>query len=386
MRKAMKKNSVFVIEGKDGHLTAELRGLKKDLSIEPVNYDEVPESLSKMQPDLVVFNLDSQKEAVEEIVRRFSKDLPHTIWVVSAPKIGSEELIDFMRLGVSDFLPQPVDEKCLEELLSRTRHHIPPHLAGQKDPLSNRVVSFFSPKGGVGVSFLAVNTAVQAARTDSKRSVLADLVLQHGNVADLLDLPLQFTWSDISANLDRLDEKFLQSSLQKHPSGLSVLPRPRLPEDSEQVGEKEIAQVIQFFKKSFSYTFLDLNHELDPKTLVCLDCSDIIFVVITPDMPSLCSVSGALQTFKKLGYPEHKVKLILNRWDKKGELSPDLIQENLSYPLAHQVAEDASVSSSINRGIPLAEFAKHSPLIKSFQELVHTISKGLPQEVLHGSH
>ena len=91
--------------------------------------------------------------------------------------------------------------------------------------------------------------------------------------------------------------------------------------------------MIKKLRAAFHYTLLDLGHELNESTIHCLDISDKVLLITTPDLPSLCATKTALKTFRKLDYPEDKVKLILNRWGIKNEIELELIEKNLNFSI-----------------------------------------------------
>jgi len=371
---SMEKNSkIVVVEGKDQGLFQQLQGWAGDWKAEQVDFDEAREALPLASPSLVILNLNHGKEKAKELLNALSGVLRESSWAVSAENLSVEELVGFMRLGVVDSIPQPLEENEFRNLLHRLEH-----LHGEKPSEQNhpthQLVSFFSPKGGVGVSFVALNLAVALAKRDLGRVLLADFVLQHGNIADFLDLAPQFTLLDVAQNLERLDAKLLENSVQKHRSGIFVLPRPKQPEDSECLSNQDIASALQGLKKVFNYVLVDAGHEFNALTISCLDASDVVFTVATPDFPSLCNTNVALQMFKKLGYSQNKVKLILNRWHMKGEIETAVVEKNITYPISHKLVEDAPlVLDSLNRGLPLVEVSGKSKLAQSFEQLSYLV-------------
>ena len=377
----MEKNpSILIVEEKEGTLYEKFQHFKTDHKIEKSDFFEASSALRRETPRFVILNLDHQGEEAKKILKSFSGSLPETFWVVSAEKLSSDELMDFVRLGVTDYLEQPFQEKEIRNFLERMDHWkvkkmVEPSLE------SHEFLSVFSSKGGVGVSFVAVNLAIALARRKAGRVLLADFVLQHGNVADLLDMDPTFTLVDLTQNLERLDQKFLENSIPRHPSGLFVLGRPKQPEESESLSTQKIEPVLESLKQCFNYVVVDGGHEFNATTLPCLDRSDSIFTVTTPDLPSLCNAKLAFQTFQKLGYSKDKAKLILNRWHMKGEIDSEVIEKNLSASIFHKFAEEPElVLSSMNSGIPVAELDKHSKLARTFDELVQKLVPVLKKE------
>jgi pilus assembly protein CpaE len=225
------------------------------------------------------------------------------------------------------------------------------------------------------------------AKKSPAKVLIADFVLQHGNVAEFLDISPQYTLLDLIENLERLDTKLLENTIHKHRSEVFVLPCPKQPEESEFFTAKETSEILKTLRSGFQYTILDIGHELNATTISCLDLSDLILLVTTPDIPSLCNTKAILQTFKKLGYTEEKVKLILNRWHMKGEIDTPLVEKNISYPIFHKLEEDVSLAiNSLNQGIPISELSKNAGLVKSFDKLAKLVSETVKKgELAHGA-
>lgn len=370
----MKKNpGILIVEDPACHLLEMMKGFRKEFEAEQSSYPEALKRLDETRPDAVVLNLSEHKPEAKKILENFQGRLPRTRWTLSAPAMEPEELVDFMRLGASDFLKQPLSEADFQNFLVRFKHweETGKYLQGEEP---HRIVSVFSCKGGVGVTLCAVNAALALHRQKKQEVLLGDFVLQHGNAGHFLDLAQGYSVFDLMENLDRMDAKLLAKSVEKHKSGLSVLACPRNPEESEVVFSRDPGKMIDLLKETFPWVVFDAGHELNTTTLACLDCSDLIFLVTTPDLPSVCNTRAALTMFQKLGYPEEKVKLVLNRWKMKGEIKSDVIEKNLKQPLFHQFPEDATLAlTSINQGVPLADLDKSSEIAKSFERFAEKI-------------
>jgi pilus assembly protein CpaE len=73
-----------------------------------------------------------------------------------------------------------------------------------------RVIMVYSPKGGTGVTTLAVNLSV-TLHNDETRAVLVDAKLQYGDVAVFLNEQGKNTILDLVSRADELDQKWLRA-------------------------------------------------------------------------------------------------------------------------------------------------------------------------------
>ncbi len=93
--------------------------------------------------------------------------------------------------------------------------------------VKGKVFTVFGAKGGVGTTTMAVNLATGMAQFKGNPSVaLVDMNLLSGDVPLFLNMKSAFNWVEVARNISRLDATYLMSILQKHVSGVHVLPAP----------------------------------------------------------------------------------------------------------------------------------------------------------------
>ena len=72
-----------------------------------------------------------------------------------------------------------------------------------------------------------------------------------------------------------------------------------------------------------------------------------------------------LAVFKSLGYPAEKTELIVNRFDKAGEIGLADLKRSLGGAALTTIPDSSKeVNASINRGVPLVELARGNPVSK----------------------
>lgn len=356
------------IDGMDGAREDFFRSFcdaQPGLHPEHITYGEARKRLSRSSADIIIMDLENHVPDARELLGTYAVLHPASYWVVSGASVQTDDLVEFVRLGMTDFLKQPLTPPDLEAFMKRVRGFArSPALHSRERP--HRVVSLFSSKGGVGQSFLAVNLAHQLTLEAAQRVVLVDTVLQHGNVAELLDLVPEYTLLDMIQNLERLDLKLLDSTLQKHASGLAVLPCPKQPEEAEFIDAHQTTDLLRLLRKLFQVTILDLGHEMNTVALACLDESDEIWLVATPDLPSLCNTQGVLRTFQRLRYGPEKVKLLLNRADQEGGVDARTLEKYLGRKVHHHLPDDGPLAlKAVNQGVPVGVLSPRSDLAKA---------------------
>jgi pilus assembly protein CpaE len=88
--------------------------------------------------------------------------------------------------------------------------------------------------------------------------------------------------------------------------------------------------------------------------LIALDHADRVLLVLAPELASVRAAVAALDTFTSLGYPEEKVKLVLNWTFQRRGLAQKNIEAALHRPmdLVIPFAPDEFIAS-LNQGVPL---------------------------------
>src|SRR4029079_8818137 len=139
------------------------------------------------------------------------------------PADDVEARIAFLEAGADDVITTGFARHELEAkvqaLLIRAGRVTPE--AGRSNPPTGEIVTFFSPKGGVGTTPLAVNTAVLLAggmpgsspgTTAGARVLLIDLDLQFGQVATHLNLSPRFDIAGLAGDEQALSDPELAVS------------------------------------------------------------------------------------------------------------------------------------------------------------------------------
>lgn len=370
------KNPILIVEKENGGLFSNFSDKRGDFEAELTHYPNFKQKLSETSPHVVIFNVDDAENEVRTLLSECKHSYPNTYWVLSSKNMEANQLVNFMRMGASDFLKQPLDEPDMQNFFKRVEDWEMDQGASQNGASkTHKTYGFFACKGGVGVSLMAVNMAAMLAKKEGIHVALIDYVMQHGNVHQMLDLENSFSLQELSENFERTDRKLLESSLMKHKSGISVLGCPKNLEDAEHLSTTDQKEVLKLLKSTFDYTLLDLGHEFTNATLSCLDFADTVFLLTTPDLSSLCSTKAALDTFKQLGYGQDKIKLILNRTQIKGGIESALIEKNLDYPIHAKLSEDPHTSmQAINQGMPLEDIHKKAKLVKELHKLIESLN------------
>ncbi|WP_243337471.1 AAA family ATPase [Anaeromyxobacter soli] len=229
---------------------------------------------------------------------------------------------------------------------------------------TSSVTAFFPAKGGMGATTVAVNAAAAVAASGA-RACLVDLELQLGNAMSLLDLQSTYTVSDVLANLRRLDRDLLDSSVAKHRAGMSVLAQGERLDEADKIDAPAVTQLVGFLRQHYGSVLLDGLHGFDERSLAALDASDRVVVIVTQEVPAVRNAQRTVEIFRKLGYDDAKLLLVVNRYQARSNVTREVIADTVGLPVTATVANDfALLAKAVGRGATLAEVGPRAPITR----------------------
>jgi MinD-like ATPase involved in chromosome partitioning or flagellar assembly len=204
-------------------------------------------------------------------------------------------------------------------------------------PQEGKVLAFFSARGGVGKTTLAVHVAVGLRRLCSARVALVDGDLWGGTVPLHLGMSPQRTIYDLTLDGVPTDSEVWPRALATHTSGVQLLAAPLRLEEVEHVPEDAVAAAARALRRYFDYVVVDLGSVPAESALAALDVVDRVYVVATPELAALRNTQRLLNVSRQLGFAA-RVRLVLNRADHG--LTVEQVQAVLPLPVDVEVPGD----------------------------------------------
>lgn len=329
------------------------------------------ELVVRTKPMVVIMDIDSDTEQAFGLIAQITKNYPGTCVFATSSDNSSDTILKAMRSGCTEYLLRPVVSHDLANSLGKVGRLMVQRPAAAVTE-KGKIVACFSPKGGVGNTTVATNLAVSLHQASQKPVVLVDLDLEGGDTTMFLNLKTKYTISDVTTNITRLDQAFLQGVLSKHSSGIHLLAEPQRVEEAETITPGQVREVLELLRSMFSYVVVDTEIGYGERNLAAFDSADLVLLVGILSLPSLKNIQKALDVFVRLGYDVNKVKLVINRHLRKGEITVTDAEKALNYKAFSQIPNDYNnVMASINRGMPLTLLAPHSDISQSFKELAN---------------
>ena len=312
------------------------------------------DQIELLNPEVVFLDLEGQTSIGLKFAQFLVESNPGRKLIGAGPELSNDVLLSAMQAGVSEYLTKPGDDAAMAEALGRvTRKLGKKAVAESREP--GRVLTFFGAKGGTGSTTLATSLAVEIHRITRKRVLLVDLDFELGETALMLGIEPEFSMVDLVRNYHRVDSDLLASYIDRHESGLDVLAAPYEPADIEAVDGAQIRQILDFLRQSYDFVVVDAPKSFGPATQAALEVADELFVVTTPDLPSLRNLTRCLSLVRALRrhVPEDPIRLVVNRADTRELITPTEVEKTLGLDVYATVANDyRAVMNAINSGKP----------------------------------
>ncbi|HEX3220413.1 MAG TPA: AAA family ATPase [Candidatus Limnocylindria bacterium] len=340
---------------------------------------EAVAALRDKQYDLVLAEGLAVSGAIGRI--RTASPVPTPILVV-APAGDVEARIAFLEAGADDVVTAGVSrqelEAKLEALLIRAGRMTPD--AARSDVAEADIVTFFSPKGGVGTTTLAVNSAVLLAGAlpgsgPAARVLLVDLDLQFGQVATHLNLQPRFDIAGLAGDEPALgDQEVAMSYLTPHSSGVQVLAAPAHPDADFRVTVDQLDRALATLRPRFDTVIVDCGSRLDPRSLWMLEQASTHVFVVFPEIAALRAMSVLLGFLAETATLRAKTHYVVNHIFPK-ELLKTRDVENLlrTKPAAEIPYTEVEMIRAVNEGVPVVTSRPGSPVAMALQKVAQAI-------------
>jgi pilus assembly protein CpaE len=306
--------------------------------------------LRQVKPQVVLLDAASDLERASEIIGLVAA---HGVALACLHKTNDPDaILRCLRLGAAEFLYEPFDPEIQEQARARIARLPGREPASQPGGgVPGKVLAFTSAKPGSGASTLATQTAL-ALRGDSGVRVLAiDLDLADATVSFYLKLRPGRSLMDLLAGDGALED---WPELVEQAGGLDVLPAPDFPA-GESVEPPRLAEFLERARQLYDWTLVDLPPAFHRLTLLAASQADTVFLVATPELPSLHLARKAAGLLTELGFGADRYRLLLNRVDSKWDIGAADVARIVSTPVAAHFPNDYfALERAFRAGEPVA--------------------------------
>ena len=324
-------------------------------------------------PDLIVLDLSDDWESD---LRNVAEDLA----LAAKPPIiaiGPDDQLVMrksMQAGARDYFTSPISE---EELIGSIK------LIGRDSQMAMRsnagtITSVINGKGGSGATVLTSSLStilVSRNKKNPETVIVIDLDLQFGDAAVYFDLKSDDHLSQALNNVENIDRVALDGLIQAHESGVHVLAnKPDQIRQFSDFGPNDINLFLMSLARFYDHVILDLPRTLDSTTIAALEASDAVIVVTQQSVPHVRDTKYFLGLLAELGLSNRIIRLVVNRFEKKGDVSFSDFKDIFPEVDIYQIPNDRKhVVFSVNNGIPVSAKWPKIPISKAMSKLSHVV-------------
>ena len=322
-------------------------------------------------------------EEAETVCARLRTTHPTVSVVLVRETLDTQVLTRAMKAGARDVVASN-DPDAVVDAVDRA-HQLSIALRGPSGAAQlGRVVTVFSPKGGVGKTTVAVNLALALTDKGARKVCLVDLDLAFGDVAITMQLFPTHSVEQAVGSEDSIDLPMLEGLLTRHQDSLMLLAAPPHPDVRDRVTPVLVSKILRTLREGFDYVVVDTAPSFDDQTLTALDETDECVIVATLDVPTLKNVKVALETLEVLDIARGHRHLLLNRADDAVGITAEKVEAILGMEIAARVATSVEIAAATNAGNPIVAEKPHHQSSAAIHELAGKVA-GEPVALLASS-
>lgn len=350
---------------------------------EAANGSDALRLAKELKPNIVLLDVNMPEIDGLRTTELLNLRVPESAVIIMSVQGESGYIRRAMMAGAREYLVKPFSGSELvssivnvnniekQKVEARGAHSSAPGPDGKA--CKGHIISFFSTKGGVGKTTLAVNLAAQLGRSGKWRVLLIDLNLQFGDVAVFLNMMPKKTIADLT-QAGSLQFADIQAYLLTHNSGMEVLIAPSRPEYAEYVNPEHINKILTEVKPHFDFIICDNSSSFDEISLASLDAADQIGLVVTPDIPALKNIKLSLEVLEGLNHTD-KIQLILNQTVNEVGIQLKDIEKSLNFPIAFNIPSDGKdLVTALNKGTPFVQSYPMSKPAEGIRKMVASLT------------
>jgi len=238
-----------------------------------------------------------------------------------------------------------------------------------KEQTEKKIALYYSPKGGVGTTTIAVNTASQLS-LKGKKVLLVDFAV-YGHIATIFDLPqtvkglanIISVLEQGSANKDKLKEVARNTieTVSIRGSELDILSAASPVKMSSLSLEETDAILSAIVELDYDAIVIDTSTDLSERNISLMSVATDLLFILTPDVVANWSMISSLEVIQRLNKPAQNRYLIINAYYDAIGFPISEIETLLSMEVSALIPyKFQQIQGYSNRGVILAE----RPLLK----------------------
>lgn len=347
-----------------------------------VNADECMSLALIKRPDVILVHNSLKPTSGIEVCEQLAlQNLDAATLLVVAQGMDENLFRRMMACGVSELLVAPLQKgRTMDAIRNASDKRASQRRGGATAAAeeSRRIIAVTGARGGCGRTMVAVNLSCAIARAVERTApggnnvVLADINVRAGDAATFLDIQPQRTLADIAASAGSVDREMIESLMENHAGGVTLLSSSALePYGRQELTRGIIVSALALLRSRFKYTVVDVGVTGTEVSNVTLDFCDTILMVVGMDLARLRATRLYMAHLLEANFPREKIQVVLNDIQPESKsISTTQAESILEVAVAARVPNEGRlVPASINLGQPFVLTHPSSPVSQAISDL-----------------
>ncbi len=347
---------------------------------------EASVAVAEADPQLILLSLEEPVARGLQTMSAIAGIAPDKPIIVYSSLSDAPAIRRAMLAGARDYLTTPLTpeavkasiEAILEQEAVRAGRH------SEREPSmtpSGTILTIFGAKGGIGKTTIATNLAVALQHETGQSVALVDMDTRFGDVAVMLDLHTETTVTEAVRDSGTIDRHNIRDYLIRHHSGINVLSAPRSPSDWDTVDPEKLERIIQIIARTFDYVILDTPGTFNEMVGIALESATVVLLVTSMDVTSIKDTLMALNMLRQWGFPQEKIKLVINHANQANSIRDVDVARTLEYEIYWDLPFDLAVSRAGQHGLSVVTSDPRSRAAQDLTALARALGGLSPSAV-----
>ena len=331
---------------------------------------------SEVTPEAVLVGVEEPLARPLQTIEALCGVLPHVPVIAYSSRTDAETARRAVLAGARDYLTKPFKpgqpgQSILEQLDRRQARE-----GGQAaQPItSGIVITVYGAKGGIGKTTVAANLATALAQATGGSVALADMDTQFGDVAIMMNIPVEKTIVELAQRADQVDRDLIADYLVQHSSDVRVLPAPFEPSEWRAVTPKQMEKIITVLAQTHDFVVLDTAATFNDVVAVALDKANVVLLITSMDISSIKNTLVVLKLLASSSFPQDKVKLTINHASATNTVKEEDIRNILRQEVFWRIPYDENVGACVQLGKPVVMARPGARVSQSILDLAVVLS------------
>lgn len=231
-----------------------------------------------------------------------------------------DDKVEGLEAGADAYITKPARPRELFAQVNSVLKRSPQRsVAAGPIPGQGKLLGVVSAKGGIGVSTLATNLAIEIHNQSGKPTILSDFRPGQGTIG--MDLDVQNTSGLIKLLENEEDDisELVSASLLEHKTGIKTLLSSYQPADSKFITYLDkFQEIARELKNQADYIVLDLGPSLTPLVLGILPECEKIIICLEPSPANITQTRIMIQDLINSGIGEGRLLTVLINRQRSG--------------------------------------------------------------------